>query len=62
MAESESLLTPKDVARRLAIGRTTVFLLLRSGQLPSVKIGRARRIPAAAVDDFIKRQLGESPP
>lgn len=62
MAEPEALLTPKDVARRLAVGRTMVFFLLRSGELPSVKIGRARRIPASAVDDFIKRQLGKARP
>jgi excisionase family DNA binding protein len=59
MKEPEALLTPKDVARRLAVGRTTVFMLLRSGELASVKIGRSRRIPTSAVDEFIHRHLGD---
>lgn len=35
------------------LGRTTIFALIRDGKLRSVKIGRRRMIPAAALDEFI---------
>jgi excisionase family DNA binding protein len=42
-----------DVARALSMSRTVVFELLRSGRLRSVKQGRTRLIPAAAIRDYI---------
>ncbi|GAB3365708.1 excisionase family DNA-binding protein [Amycolatopsis echigonensis] len=49
------LLTVEEAADRLAIGRSVVYALLRSRQLESVTIGRTRRVPAAAVDEFVAR-------
>lgn len=43
----------EDVMERLGIGRSTVFGLLASGELRSVKIGRRRLIPEAALVQFI---------
>ena len=37
----ESLITIPDVMERLKIGRTMTYRLIRSGELPSVKLGRA---------------------
>ncbi len=56
----DRLLTPDEVAGRLKIGRTMVYELLEHGELPSIKIGRCRRIPASAVDTFIQRKLKEA--
>jgi excisionase family DNA binding protein len=47
------LLRPEEVAQTLGIGRTTVFELMRSGELRSVKIGVSRRIPADAVTEYV---------
>jgi excisionase family DNA binding protein len=47
------LLRPEEVAQALGIGRTTVFELMRSGELRSVKIGVSRRIPADAVAEYV---------
>ena len=47
------LLRPEEVAKALGIGRTTVFELIRSGELRSVKIGKSRRIPAEAVREYV---------
>lgn len=47
------LYTPEEAAEQLTIGRTAVFDLIKSGHLSSVKIGRRRRIPAAALDEFV---------
>jgi excisionase family DNA binding protein len=53
----QGLLTVVEAARVLHVGRTTVYGLMERGQLQFVRIGRARRIPKAAIRDFIKRNL-----
>lgn len=50
-----ALLTVEEAARRLRIGRTLCFRLVSSGELESVVIGRLRRIPPAALDDYVNR-------
>ncbi|MFE6679592.1 excisionase family DNA-binding protein [Streptomyces sp. NPDC057729] len=49
------LLTVEEAARRLGIGRTLCFRLIRTGQLESVPVGRLRRVPADAVQDYVTR-------
>jgi excisionase family DNA binding protein len=53
------LLTPEEAARRLSIGRTLMFSLLHSGAIPSVKIGRARRVRVQDLDEYIRTLLDE---
>jgi len=45
--------TVTEVAYRLRLGRTTIFHLLKTGQLKSMLVGRSRRISAAALAEFI---------
>jgi excisionase family DNA binding protein len=47
------LLTPEQAAHELQIGRHKVFDLITSGELHSIKIGKSRRIPRAAIEEFI---------
>ena len=47
------LLSPAEAAAHLSIGRSKVYELMRLGQLQSVKIGAPRRIPQAALADYI---------
>ena len=47
------LLRAEDAARVLSLSRSTVFELMASGALPSVKIGASRRIPRQALDDYV---------
>jgi len=49
------LLTPEDAAQLLAVGRTKIYELLRTGAIESVRIGAARRIPAAALTAYVDR-------
>ena len=42
-----------DAMRMLRLGKIAIYELIRSGRLRSVKQGRARRIPAAAIRDYI---------
>ena len=49
------LVRPEDAARVLGIGRTKVYELIRSGALRSVRVGGLRRVPVAALDEFVAR-------
>lgn len=49
------LLTVEEAAQRLGIGRTTAYSLVRNGELDSVHIGRLRRVPKEAVDNYAAR-------
>ncbi|WP_406730115.1 helix-turn-helix domain-containing protein [Streptomyces sp. NBC_01794] len=51
------LLTVPQVMARLQLGRSAVYDLLRTGQLASITLGRARRIPTPALTDFIRTRL-----
>ena len=50
------LLTVEEAARRLRIGRTTCFALIRTGELESIDIGRLRRVPADAPAAYLARR------
>jgi excisionase family DNA binding protein len=49
------LVRPEDAARALGVGRTKVYELMRSGELRSVRLDGLRRIPFAALVDFVAR-------
>lgn len=46
----------KEVQAFLGIGEPLIFKLLASGKIRSVKAGRRRLIPKAALDDFLAGQ------
>ena len=45
--------TVEEVADLLHVGRDKVYLLLRTGQLRSIKIGKSRRITEAHLAAFV---------
>ncbi len=53
-----TLMTVDQARAELGVSRTRLFALLSSGELESIRIGRNRRIPAAAVDQFIAALSG----
>ncbi|MEU9135959.1 helix-turn-helix domain-containing protein [Streptomyces sp. NPDC048404] len=53
----DELLTVAEVMTRLRLGRSTVYDLIRTRRLPSVTIGRCRRIPAFALGHFIAEEM-----
>ncbi|MER7006671.1 helix-turn-helix domain-containing protein [Dactylosporangium sp. NPDC000555] len=44
---------PAEAARLLGVSRDTVYVLMRSGRLRSVKLDRARLIPLAAIEELL---------
>jgi excisionase family DNA binding protein len=47
------LVTPREAADVLGVGRSKVYELLRNGTLASVRIGASRRIPVDALAVFV---------
>ncbi|MFC4630577.1 helix-turn-helix domain-containing protein [Promicromonospora alba] len=43
----------EEAAEALRISRTQVYALIRSGALRTVKIGGSRRVPVAAVAEYV---------
>ncbi len=58
--DNKLLLTVSEVARRLGMGRSFVYQLVSKGEIPSIKLGRARRIPVSALEKFVDAKLGGS--
>lgn len=47
------LLAPKEVAQILGVHQETVYLLIRNDGLPSIRVGRARRVDSASLAEWI---------
>lgn len=50
-------LTVEEAARRLSIGRTTMYALIRAGAIQTVPIGRLRRVPVQAISDYLADRM-----
>lgn len=48
------LLTPTEAAQTLGIGRSKMYELLMAGVVESVLIGTARRVPADALNTYVR--------
>ncbi len=56
---SKILLTVEEGCDRLSVSRTTMFALLKAGDIRSVKIGKARRIVADSLHEFVNTKLAD---
>jgi excisionase family DNA binding protein len=50
----------KEAAEILGLGKTRVYELMDSGELPSVRIGTARRIPLDGLEAYLAKLRGEA--
>lgn len=57
---SPSFFTERTLADYLAVSDRTIRNWIRRGELPSYKLGAARRIDPADVDDFLARHRDEA--
>ena len=55
-----ALLTIAETACELRISRSTAYELIAAGELEVVHIGRSARVPAEAIDDFVRRLREQS--
>jgi excisionase family DNA binding protein len=49
----DTLLDIRELQRRLSCGRSAAYALVGSGVLPTVRVGRAVRVPESALAAFI---------
>jgi len=48
--------TVAEVAKLLGIGKTTAYQLVNTGEIPSAKIGRAKRVVTKGqLDEYVKK-------
>jgi excisionase family DNA binding protein len=52
------LLTTEEAANVLRISRSKAYELIASGRLPSITLGRSRRVPLDALRKWIADQIG----
>ena len=60
--DEQLLLTAEEAARALNIGRTTLYALIKDGQLHSVHIGRSCRLTRAELQRYVTRLDAPSAP
>lgn len=48
------LVRVEEAARLLSLGRSTIYEMMDSGELPSVRCGAARRIPIAVLRKWVE--------
>jgi excisionase family DNA binding protein len=53
-AVDKRCLSVDETATAVGLGRTKIYELINEGKLKSVKVGRRRLVPAAAVDEFLE--------
>ena len=60
LAGDPLLLTPEEAAKLLSVGRTTVYVLIKAGDLRPVHIGRSCRISRAELERYVR--MLQNPP
>ena len=55
----QGLMTPEQLAAYLGCGRTYAYELLRTGEIPSLKVGRLRRVRREDVFEYVSKRLHE---
>lgn len=56
-----SFLTTEEVLSYLKVNPRTIYRLIRSGELPAIRIGRQWRFRRSDLDDWIERQRSMVP-
>jgi excisionase family DNA binding protein len=58
----KDFMTPREVADRSGIGLIGVYRLLKSGQLPTVRIGKRFYVPVASYESYLANWEGSTNP
>jgi excisionase family DNA binding protein len=48
------VMTPAEVAQALGIGKNSIYALLRSGALKSLRVGRLIKITRSALEEYLQ--------
>lgn len=61
LTKEQLLMTPEEAAQALRVGRTTVYALMKAGELRPVHIGRSCRLPVAELERYVSGLQPPSP-
>jgi excisionase family DNA binding protein len=53
LGDGTSLLTVAEVASAMRVSTMTVYRLIKSGELPAVRVGRSYRVRGSAVEQYL---------
>jgi excisionase family DNA binding protein len=56
------LISAREAAATLGIGRDATYRLIREGRLPSIVVGRRILIPVSALASWVERELESTRP
>jgi len=59
MESKPILVSVAEAAQMLSIGRTAAWELVRKQKIKSVKIGRTRRVPLVAIQDYVQQLMDD---
>jgi len=59
LAGQAPLLTPSDVAKRLAVSRSMIYALIHRGDLPALYIGRLPRVRESDLSAYVQQASAE---
>ncbi len=62
MAHDSHVLTVPEAATFLRVGRTAAYEAIRSGEIPSVRIGRSIRVPRLALERLMAGESDQQAP
>jgi excisionase family DNA binding protein len=62
MESKRLLVSPLEAAETLGCSRSMVYELMASGRLDSVRMGRLRRVPVVALEEFVDGLSDEATP
>jgi excisionase family DNA binding protein len=53
------LIRVAEAAERLSIARSKAYLMVQTGDLPVVRLGKSIRVPVQALNEWLERQIAE---
>ena len=51
------LLRPREAAEAIGLARSTTYALIRSGEIPSIIVGRSVRVPVESLRQWIEAHV-----
>lgn len=61
LADDSLLVTPEEAAALLRVGRTTIYALMKVGDLRSIHIGRSCRLSRAELERYVTGLTSSAP-
>ena len=52
-----NFLTVQEVAELMRVSKMTVYRMVHAGELPAVRFGRSYRVPANAVESYLRSAM-----